>query len=265
MLTKIKKSIPNTITSLNLLSGCVALVVTFSIAPNLFQTEYFILKQIDELFVVVAFCIFAAAFFDFCDGFAARALKAYSAIGLQLDSLADMISFGLVPAAVLHKILLQCMGNGDNLSIVLSLFPFVLTVFSALRLAKFNIDERQSESFLGLTTTACGIFVVSTAAAAVNYPFVSSVLFNPITIIVITIVLSALLVCEIPMFSLKVKAQKNAAAFAKKYLLQIVFLLISLGAIIMFGFAGVSLAIILYVLISIINWIITKTNKKQSQ
>lgn len=236
MFTTIKKIIPNTITAFNLLSGCLALVFVFK----------------DE-FEIAAWFIFFAVLFDFCDGLAARALKAYSALGMQLDSLADMVSFGVVPAAMLHRLLIKA--NSDLLSvpvlgILLSGFPFIITVFSALRLAKFNIDERQHDSFLGLTTTANAILIVSSVVAANKYQIFSYVFSNDILIMLLCIVVSVLLVCEIPMFSLKIKFGESQ--IIKKNTVQIIFLFAALTLIIIFGCAGISLSIILYILYSII-------------
>ncbi|MDR1698827.1 MAG: CDP-diacylglycerol--serine O-phosphatidyltransferase, partial [Prevotellaceae bacterium] len=128
------KQIPNTITCLNLLAGCMACVVAF-------YGEY----------GLAAYVIALAAVFDFADGFAARFLNAYSPLGKELDSLADMVSFGLAPAIMLFSFLAQH-------DFLLALVAFLLTIFSALRLAKFNIDKRQTDSFIGLPTPANAFF-----------------------------------------------------------------------------------------------------------
>ena len=240
MFTTIKKIIPNTITALNLLSGCLALVFAFR----------------DE-FEIAAWFVFFAVLFDFCDGLAARTLNAYSKLGVQLDSLADMVSFGVVPAAMLHRLLIKA--NSDLLSIpifgiALYGFPFIITVFSALRLAKFNIDERQHDSFLGLTTTANAILIVSAVIAAGRYQIFSYIFSSDIMIMLISVVVSALLICEIPMFSFKVKFGEGE--IVKKNIVQIIFLFVAIGLIIIFGAAGVSLSIISYILYSIIKAII---------
>jgi Phosphatidylserine synthase len=139
-----KKHIPNTLTSLNLFSGSIATVMAF-------QEEY--------TWVVV--WVIIAALFDFSDGFAARLLKAYSPIGKELDSLADMVSFGLAPSIAAFRFLSDnTIRISQNLIIVeyLPYIAFLLAIFSALRLAKFNVDERQSESFIGLNTPANAMF-----------------------------------------------------------------------------------------------------------
>lgn len=173
-----KKHIPNTITSLNLLSGCIAVYLGFQ--GNYGWAFFFILL---------------AAIFDFLDGFAARLLKAYSAIGKELDSLADVISFGLAPGAMVFSLLQQ-----TDLHIVLPLAGFLIPVFSALRLAKFNIDERQSDSFLGLPVPANAIFW-----GGAVYSFADFFIFNPWILCALVLLFCTLMVTEIPMFSLKMK------------------------------------------------------------
>ncbi|MDR3286609.1 MAG: CDP-diacylglycerol--serine O-phosphatidyltransferase [Prevotellaceae bacterium] len=243
-----KKIIPNAITSLNLLSGCMALVFVFK-----------------DDFMTAAYFLLFAVLFDFCDGLFARILHAYSKLGLELDSLADLISFGVVPAAMLHRVL--AISNDDLLKIpllgiLIYGFPFFIAVFSALRLAKFNIDERQHDSFLGLPTPANAIFIVATVIAASKYQFIHNILYNDISIVILTIVMSALMICELPMFSLKVKFNETGKQILDKNITQIMFLIISLIFIILLGFAGISLSIILYILISTVKTILkNKTNK----
>jgi CDP-diacylglycerol--serine O-phosphatidyltransferase len=239
MWTITKKIIPNTLTALNLLSGCLALVFVFR-----------------HEFEIVAYFLFFSVFFDFCDGLSARVLKAYSALGVQLDSLADMVSFGVVPAAMLHQLMVEL--EPDMLSIpVFGIpffgFPFIIAVFSALRLAKFNIDERQHNSFLGLPTPANAIFIISTVIAANRYEFIHNILYSDISIILICIAMSILMICEIPMFALKINFGESN--IIKKNIIKIIFLIISLILIILFGFAGLSLSVILYILLSIIKWL----------
>jgi CDP-diacylglycerol--serine O-phosphatidyltransferase len=236
MWTITKKIIPNILTSFNLLSGCLALVFVF-------RNE----------FEIASYFLFFSVFFDFCDGLSARVLKAYSTLGVQLDSLADMVSFGVVPAAVLHQLLIKLDPNILKIPIIgvpLYGFPFIITVFSALRLAKFNIDERQHSSFLGLPTPANAIFILSTVLAANEYAFIKDILDLDISIIILCIVMSILLVCEIPMFALKINF--NEDQIIRKNIMKIIFLTISLILIIMFGFAGISLSVILYILLSIV-------------
>jgi len=173
-----KKHIPNFITCLNLFSGCVASYLAFK-------------GNYEGAFIA----ILLAAVFDFMDGFAARLLKAYSAMGKELDSLADMISFGLAPGAIVFSFLTDT-GTNEWLPFV----GFLIPVFSGLRLAKFNIDDRQSSSFLGLPVPANAIFW-----AGLVYSF-SPFLMNNVWFLFILIALFCFfLVSEIPMFSLKFK------------------------------------------------------------
>ena len=179
------KHIPNTITSMNLFCGLMGVIYTFQ-------------GRLDIAF----YMMLAGAFCDFCDGLAARALKAYSELGKQLDSLADMVSFGTLPALLLHRLMLVTQGET-----IWCYAPLLIAVFSALRLAKFNIDERQSENFIGLATPACAIICGSFACYLTKNP--SSVMLEwamtPWFIPVVSLILCGLLVSEIPMFSMKFK------------------------------------------------------------
>ena len=178
---RIKKYIPNSITSMNLLCGVVGVIVTLS-------------GHSDIAFLLML----AAACFDFCDGLAARLLDAYSDIGKELDSLADLVSFGVLPAILLHQSMRQA-----GCPFGWSLIPLLLAAFSALRLAKFNLDERQHESFLGLPTPAsamiCGAFACYVAVRPDSILAAGALWIAP----VLALLLSALLVSEIPMFSFK--------------------------------------------------------------
>lgn len=142
----------------------------------------------------------AAAGFDFCDGFAARLLNAYSNIGKELDSLADMISFGVLPAIMLYKIM--CICGTWHIAIYI---PLILAAFSALRLAKFNLDERQHGSFIGLPTPAAAMICGSLAyyVERSQESWISSLCGTWFFLPVVAIILSALLVSEIPMFAMK--------------------------------------------------------------
>lgn len=174
----IKKHIPNFITCLNLFSGCVAVFLAFN---GNYQGAFI--------------AILVAAVFDFLDGFAARLLKAYSPMGKELDSLADMVSFGLAPGIIVFSLLTE-----TKISEWLPYLAFLIPVFSGLRLAKFNIDERQSSSFIGLPTPANAIFW-----AGLAFSFAPFLVSNAWDLIVLTVLFSYLLIAEIPMFALKVK------------------------------------------------------------
>ena len=180
------KNIPNTITSLNLLSGVAGIVCAFS-------------DRLDISFILML----AAAVFDFFDGFAARALGAYSPMGKELDSLADSVSFGLLPAFMLHRLMIFLTGAAT----IWCYIPLVVALFSVLRLAKFNTDERQTENFIGLATPAsamiCGslTYYLLHQTDSILIPLAQGHAFIP----VVCIILSALMVSEIPMFSMKFK------------------------------------------------------------
>ncbi|MGN1210829.1 MAG: CDP-diacylglycerol--serine O-phosphatidyltransferase [Candidatus Cryptobacteroides sp.] len=202
---KIVKYIPNTITSMNLLCGVLGVIYTFS-------------GRMD-----CAFCLMlAASVFDFCDGLAARLLNAYSDIGKELDSLSDMVSFGVLPSLMLYNLMVSEVQDCGWLSFA----PIIIAIFSGLRLAKFNVDERQSENFIGLATPACAILCGSFAYFVCKSPdgilhgWVASRFFIP----AVSVVLSALLVSEVPMFSMKFK--KGHKCPRRIAVLRIVFLII---------------------------------------
>ena len=181
----IVKYIPNTITSMNLLCGVLGVIATFS-------------GRLDAPFCLML----AAAVCDFLDGFSARLLKAYSDIGKELDSLSDMISFGVLPSLMMYSLVNQ-MNPGSWLRFA----PLAVAVFSGLRLAKFNVDERQTESFIGLATPSCAILCGSLAYYVTKCPQSTLAAWAGLkwSIPVISVILSALLVSEIPMFSMKFK------------------------------------------------------------
>ena len=181
---RLTKHIPNTITSMNLLCG--ALGVIFSLRGSLDIAFYLIL---------------AAAVCDFLDGFAARMLNAYSPVGKELDSLADLISFGLLPSLMLHRRLIEG-GVTDFWAYV----PLIIVIFSALRLAKFNVDERQTENFLGLPTPACALWCGSLIYAADHGVMsMANLLHDTHLLVISSVILALMLVSEVPMFSFKIK------------------------------------------------------------
>ncbi len=243
----IVKYIPNTITAMNLVCGMSGILCTFY--GRLDLAFYFML---------------AATVFDFCDGFAARVLNATSEIGKQLDSLCDLVSFGLLPAFMLHRLMVLLRGGLDFWCFI----PLVLAVFSALRLAKFNVDERQTTSFIGLPTPACALFCGSLVHYAVLtpdsacVPLCASKFYLPI----IAVILSALLVSEIPMFSLKFK--KGVQRDSLTYRLRIGLFggcVASTIFVILIGqkFSLIfTLAILIYILINVIEWIVLKVRRQ---
>ncbi len=228
-----RRHIPNLFTSLNLFSGCIATVMAFS-------GEY--------LWVVV--WVIIAAIFDFSDGFSARLLKAYSPMGKELDSLADMVSFGLAPSVTVYTFLSANLYKiTDNTTVIeyLPYMAFLLAVFSGLRLAKFNVDKRQTESFIGLNTPANALFWVSFCyGLTYNVPSISSTLIY--IFIVAILVFSSLMVSEIPMFSLKVKSPKFKGNEYRYFL--IVFII---GLVAYIGILGIAGGILLYIALAIID------------
>lgn len=169
---------------MNLLCGALGVIFTFQGALD-----------------IAFYLMLAAAICDFFDGFAARMLNAYSEIGKELDSLADLVSFGLLPSLMLHRRLIE-----GGMTDFWAYLPLIIVVFSALRLAKFNVDERQSENFLGLPTPACAMWCGSLIYAADHGVMsMAGLLHDRYIILISSVVLALLLVSEIPMFSFKFK------------------------------------------------------------
>ena len=230
----IKKHIPNLITLLNLFCGCIALIF---VAHRQFEMAFFFV------------CL--GIFLDFFDGFFARLFNVSSPLGLQLDSLADMVTSGVVPGYVMYQLML------DNSTTVetsyMQWFPylgFIIALGSCYRLANFNIDTRQSESFIGLPTPANALFILSLPLVLANTDslIVLEILTNQWFLLIIAIFSAYILNAEIPLFSLKIK---NFSF--KKYKLQIGFLILSLLFILFFDYLAIPMVIISYVLLSVIN------------
>lgn len=220
-----KKHIPNAITCANLFSGCVGIVFAFN----------------GEL-EIAAYFVLLSGLFDFFDGMVARLLHVKSEIGKQLDSLADMVSFGFLPGVVMFQLLKE----SDYSSAYLPYLGFIITVFSALRLAKFNIDERQTEDFIGLNTPMNTLFIVSLPFIAHDYP---EIVGSSIALIAITAITSYLLVSEIKIFSFKLSDTswtKNKFKYS--------FLLASLVLIAFLKFVAVPFILILYISLSILHF-----------
>ena len=229
MANAIVRNIPNTLTSCNLFSGCIAAYMAF-------HGNY---KEA-LLFIVLG------AMFDFFDGMTARLLHVSSPIGKELDSLADDITFGLAPAAIAFSLFKEVY-YPDFLMPVAGIMPytaFLIAVFSGLRLAKFNIDERQTSSFIGMPTPANALFWASLAVG--GHSFLISDNFNAIYLFVLVVVMSLLLVAELPMFSLKFKDLSwghNKVSY--------IFLIVSLPLLIIFQLSGIAAVIIWYILLSL--------------
>jgi CDP-diacylglycerol--serine O-phosphatidyltransferase len=227
----LKKHIPNIITLLNLLCGCIALV--FAGEANFEMAFFFVCLGI---------------FFDFFDGFFARLFNVSSPLGLQLDSLADMVTSGVVPGFVLFKMLSNSV-NSDPSLMYLPYLGFIITLGSCYRLANFNIDTRQTDSFIGLPTPANALFILSLPLLLKNSDslIVLELLINPWVLLFISVLSAYILNAEIPLFALKIKKFN-----LKDNALQLFFLLISILLLAYLQFAGVALIIVFYVLLSII-------------
>ncbi len=245
MLVSLKKHIPNTITSLNLLSGCISIALAF-----------------EGYMLLAVYMIFLAAFFDFMDGMSARLLKAYSIVGKELDSLADIVSFGIAPSVIVFHLMkislfktvhLPPIENLTITEILFLLIPFFIAILSGVRLAKFNVDERQTESFIGLAVPANAIFFVSLYLVSVitTNDFLLAVLKNKYVLSVLVILFSLLLVTEFPMFSLKFK---NLGFQGNK--IRYIFIVLSVILLISLHTIAIPIIIIIYILLSAINnWI----------
>lgn len=228
---QLKSHIPNTVTCFNLFSGCIACVMAF-------EAKY----ELALIFIILS------GVFDFFDGMLARLLGAHSAIGKELDSLADDISFGIAPSLIVFSFLkepaLSYPAFLEGMREYIPYLAFILAVFSALRLAKFNIDERQTSSFIGMPTPANALFWGALIVGGKDFILTDC---NVIGILVLIIVFSLLLVSEIPMFSLKFKNlswKDNKTSF--------IFLIISIPLLIFLGIGGFAAVIVWYTLLSVI-------------
>lgn len=233
----IKKHIPNIITLLNLFCGCIA--ITFVVQQQFEMAFYFVCLGI---------------FLDFFDGFFARLFKVSSPLGLQLDSLADMVTSGVVPGLTLFYMMLKAFGlqlsssfSGDY---ALAFLGFLVTLGSCYRLANFNIDTRQTDSFIGLPTPANALFILS-LPLVVTYSdslMLLEILSNYWVLLAIAFGSAYILNAEIPLFSLKVKKMSF-----KENKLTFFFLSVSLLLLLLLQFLGIPLVILFYVFLSILN------------
>lgn len=239
---QIKKHIPNTITLLNLASGLLAVIAIFK--------GYY-----DEAFIFVSLGIF----FDFWDGFFARKFNVSGELGLQLDSLADMVTSGVVPGLMLFKLFENIQMDSaspyflTDESWYMGFVPylgFIVTLASAYRLAKFNIDTRQTDSFIGLPTPANALLIMSIPMIeyAGSFEWLVTALYNPYVLLGITVLSAYLLNAEIPLFSLKVK--DFSLAHNK---IQILFLAVSVVLLLLLSFTALPVIILFYVLLSVVN------------
>lgn len=230
----IKKHIPNLITLLNLFCGCIALVFAFH-------------RYYEMAFYFVCLGIFL----DFFDGFFARLFKVSSPLGLQLDSLADMVTSGVVPGLVMYQMLINTStAMSDSYLQIFPYLGFIMTLGSCYRLANFNIDTRQTDSFIGLPTPANALFILS-LPLVLKYSdslILLEILTNQWILLTVTLLSAYILNAEIPLFSLKIKKFSF-----KDNALQIVFLSLSLLLLLFFQYSGIPLLIIFYVLLSVVN------------
>lgn len=236
---RIKAQIPNLITLLNLLSGCFALIFAFH-----------------QDFKFAFFFVSLGIFLDFFDGFFARLFKVSSPLGLQLDSLADMVTSGVVPGLVMYQLMNHALGF-PSFGWPTLFFPFlgfIITLGSCYRLANFNVDTRQTDSFIGLPTPANALVILSLPLILLDnqYEFITKALNNEYVLLAISVLSAYILNAEIPLFSLKIKD----FSFAKNKL-QIIFLTVSVLLLVFFQFLGIPLLILFYVLLSVF------TNKKK--
>lgn len=228
----LKKHIPNTITCLNLISGCVATYWAF-------QGDY----QLALLFIIIG------AVFDFFDGMTARLLHVSSPIGKELDSLADDITFGFAPSAIVFSFLSPLT---SHISPLIPYLAFVMAAFSALRLAKFNLDERQALGFIGLPTPANALFWGSLVVGLEGSG--SSVAANNWWAILLLMFFSCyLLVSEIPMFALKFKTWGW-----KGNEIKYIFLITCIPLLLLLGVSGIAAIIAWYIILSVVNNLRTK-------
>lgn len=235
------KHIPNFVTSLNLLSGCIAIVLAF-----------------DGQLTYASLFIGLGAFFDFIDGFVARLLNVKSDVGKELDSLADVITFGLVPGILIYLLLLKDLSAPTLYIGNFSVYPllgFLIPVFSALRLAKFNLDTRQETVFYGMPTPSTAIFFGSfplilaqqSTPCGIQVDMAHALITNFYVLGTLTILFSWLMVSEIKLFSLKFKSfswRSNRIRY--------IFLGLSLVMIILLHFLAIPLIIFLYITLSLI-------------
>ena len=226
-----KKEIPNLLTLGNLLAGCIGL--WFVMQGDLVSASY---------------CMFISLVCDFFDGFLARALQAYSDLGKELDSLADMVSFGVLPAFILFSLVEQSCGTQCTVGLLGFYKPFMvfaLALMSAYRLAKFNIDTRQSDQFIGVPTPANGLFIASLPLIIHFQPEYSTYILSFKGLLIYSVVMSYLLVCELPLLAFKFKTwdwKSNQVKF--------IFLIFCIAALVMLKFAAIPVLVIAYILLS---------------
>lgn len=226
-----KKHIPNFITCLNLFSGCIGIVFAFN--GELKTAAYFVVLS---------------AVFDFFDGMVARLLKANSPIGKDLDSLADMVSFGFLPGVVMYQLLTYSLVGSTTYAFAnyVPYLGFIITIFSALRLAKFNVDSRQSVDFIGLNTPMNTLFIISLPFIQDNYP---QIINSTSLLLTTTLITSYLLIGEFRLFSLKL-----GSTSWKENKFRYLFILLSALSLVFLHFAAIPIILFLYISLSFLHF-----------
>jgi CDP-diacylglycerol--serine O-phosphatidyltransferase len=262
---KFTRHIPNLFTLGNLLLGCLGIIYAFN--DHMFPVE---LKELDpggkNLGVIFgfnnrlylsSFMIFGAAVLDFFDGFIARLLKAQSPFGTQLDSLADAVTFGVLPGCIFYQLLAAAfhLEPGALYVPIICLMPaFLIPICSVCRLAKFNIDERQQSGFIGLATPAMALFTASLPLIIFTDAYhLAPVILNKWILYGIIVIFSWLMVSNIPMFSLKIKTLGW-----KGNELRVIFFLFGIFFISFFKYTGIAATILLYVLLCLVQHLFFK-------
>lgn len=228
---QLKQHIPNTITCGNLVSGCLSI---------LFLTQ--------NMPVKAALLIFMAGLFDFLDGFAARLLHAHSPIGADLDSLSDVVSFGVAPGFIMHWLMSRAQHPEITL-LGLDLLPclaFILPVFSAIRLAKFNIDDTQKTSFWGLPAPGMAIFIASLPLALAQMGHLKDGALGYWACLGITLIFSFMMVSRLRFFSFKMKSAKW-----KGNEVRWIFLIVAVAGFVVFKFLALPFILLIYIILSI--------------
>lgn len=231
---KITKHIPNAITCCNIISGCVS-----------------ILFMCHNRLLWAAAMIFVAAVFDFLDGFAARLLNAKSSIGGELDSLSDIVSFGVAPSFIVAWLLSKT-GIGwwvHNFN-VFPVLAFILAAFAAIRLAKFNLDTRQTESFIGLPVPAVGLFIASLPLMMMKLDregTLFGIVANPYFLLAMVVIFSWLMVSEVPFFSFKMKNLKF-----KDNILRYFVMIFAIVAVVILQWVALPFIFLFYMILSVV-------------
>lgn len=222
------RHIPNFLTLCNLFCGCLGILYTFNSSLQ-----------------ISAYFVWAACVFDFLDGFAARSLRTTSSIGKELDSLADMVSFGVLPSMVMYRWMTEA-APGNSIAYL----AFLIALFSALRLAKFNIDDRQTDHFIGVPTPANTLFITGLIFLKPPFDFITS---GIVSLTITTILFSLLMVAPIDLFALKFK---NFSWVDNK--LRLTFAAAAVLLLILLKAAAVPLVILLYIVLSLVVGILLK-------